>query len=67
MKNSNNTTTAKDWLEMDLKMQSGSIYIARPNPSKKKYKISSNKDIFLKPDTIKYGGRIISSEIAMLD
>lgn len=67
MKNSNNTTTAKDWLKMDLKMQTGSIYIANPAPSKKKYKISSNKDILLKPDTTKYGDRIISSEINMLD
>lgn len=53
-------TTAKDWLKMDLKAQSGSIWTDEKSKlqKKNKYKISESAMV-LKPDPIKYGGKEI--------
>lgn len=60
MKNSKKTTTAQDWLEMDLKAQSGAIWTKENSEDKpmRKKKIYTNPEIpptILKPDPIKYG------------
>lgn len=58
MKNSAKSTNAKTWLELDLAMQSGSIWnnLENPKPSKtKKYKVPNSKPHILEPDPIKYG------------
>jgi len=51
-------TTAIDWLDMDLKSQSGSIWTAEKARMLKKnrnYSSNNSKPMILKPETVKYG------------
>jgi len=64
MKNSKKTTTAKDWLEMDLKAQSGAIWTEenvenKPVEKKKSYINPEFHPTILKPDPIFYSGKEI--------
>lgn len=61
-------TTGKDWLEMDLAMQSGAIWeVQEEKPKKKKkkknkkYKISNNDNIKIKPEPVEYGNKKITN------
>lgn len=60
MKNSKKTTTVQDWLEMDLKAQSGAIWndeaLEDESLQKEKpYSIPDSNPTILKADPIKYG------------
>lgn len=60
-------TTAKDWLKMDLEMQSGAIWTAEKSKLQKKkkikpYKILDSDPCILKPDPMKYGGKEIPDD-----
>lgn len=58
------STTAKDWLEMDLKAQSGAIWTDEKSGMQKKKKIQNYENpksptSILLPDPVKYGGKEI--------
>lgn len=64
MKKENEKTTAKDWLKMDLEMQSGAIWTAEKSKLQKEkkikpYKILDSDPSILKPDPMKYNGKEI--------
>lgn len=68
MKNQTQTTTARDWLEMDLAMQSGAIWeVQEEKPKKKKkkknkkYKTSNNDNIKIRPEPVEYGDKKITN------
>lgn len=68
MKNSKKATTAKDWLEMDLKGQSGAIWTNEKKvENKKKYVTQKFSGMILKPDPVKYGGKQISENSQIID
>lgn len=60
MENTKKTTTAQDWLEMDLKAQSGAIWTDEKTglqKEKKNYTIPISEPQLLKPDPIYYNGK----------
>ena len=66
MKNSKKTT-AKDWLQLDLKAQSGSIWTSEKSRLKKKNKVKpyqahKEKSHLLHPDPILYNGKTVQSD-----
>lgn len=54
-------TTSQDFLEMDLKAQSGSIW-TEENEKSKKYKHQNFKPIILKPDPVLYSVKDLEVE-----
>lgn len=63
-------TTAKDWLDMDLKSQSGSIWTdekARMLKKNRNYSSNNSKPMILKPDTVKYGSVEIQENPMVID
>lgn len=72
MKNTKKTTTAQDWLEMDLKAQSGAIWTDQTSKDKplhkeKQYSNPENNPTILKPDSIKYGSFEIQSNSQVIE
>ena len=62
-------TSAKDWLDMDLKSQSGSIWKDDPVKSRKenKYKVQHHSAIILNPDPVRYGNVIIQNNPEIIE
>lgn len=63
MKNAKKTT-AQDWLQLDLKAQSGSIWTSEKSGLQKKNKVKpyqapKEKSQLLHPDPVLYNGKIV--------
>lgn len=62
-------TSSRDWLDMDLKSQSGAIWTENSNNKKpkKKYKNPNIKNTLLKPDPVKYGNKSIDDSPTIIN